>query len=918
MSGPLDFTNENIENTYQRVLQTDGTSVYDGTGSLFPITAVAAPAGPDQSVQFNDAGATSGSGTFTFDKNTNIVNLTGSIIASSGFTGSLLGTAATASYTPNAVVTASVSSNVITFTKGDGSTFPLTVDTGSGGGSPTNTGSLLVTASANLNQITFTKGDGSTFPITIDTGSATSIDTGSFVTTSSFNSFTASYNSGSFTGSFTGSFYGTASWAHSSSQAISASYATTASYALNGGVTSINVAGTGLSINQNTGAVIITGTGGGGGGNTATGSYGSFYSTITQTNIAGTARSMSLNTTDISNGVSISGSTNPFNTYIKTENPGVYDIQFSAQVDKTDSGTDEIWIWLRKNGVNVTDSATSIQLVGNGDHYVAAWNFFVNSAANDYYQLMWYSTDANVRLHAEAGFGVVPAIPSLIVTVNRVDQFLSNTGSFTGSFTGELIGTASYSTTASYALSSSYAESSSYALSSSYAESSSYSISSSYALSSSYGLSSSYSLSSSYAFSASYALSSSYASSSSYTVSASYAATASNILGGKAPHIPYFITDTTLATSSIYQSGSISIIINSDVNTTANPEALYVEQVHPTSFNVISGKGNLNNYLQLNIHNTNAGASASSDVVATANNGDENGNYIDMGINSSNFTGPVGNANDAYLYTTGSHLHIGNASPNKPIQFFAGGFDSDVNRKFELNSNNQHQMTGSLDISGSLTIRNLTSSNQANVVTIDSTTGQLYYTASSAFGGGGSGVSQILTGSGITISPSNGIGVVTISSTGGGGPSGDYVTTSSFNSYTGSNTSTFAGTAATASYSDNFIVGSTLTLDATITDFYAVSPSTSPGINNLFTRNTGSYTSAFGKYTIYSGSNSRAGEFVTSWNGTTVSYYDNSTVDIGDTSATTFTSTIVLGQIQINTGATTPSGWQVKMLATFM
>ena len=39
MSGPLDFTNENIENTYQRVLQTDGTIVYDGTGSVFPIGA---------------------------------------------------------------------------------------------------------------------------------------------------------------------------------------------------------------------------------------------------------------------------------------------------------------------------------------------------------------------------------------------------------------------------------------------------------------------------------------------------------------------------------------------------------------------------------------------------------------------------------------------------------------------------------------------------------------------------------------------------------------------------------------------------------------------------------------------------------------------------------------------------------------
>lgn len=55
-------------------------------------------------------------------------------------------------------------------------------------------------------------------------GSSSIADTGSFVTTSSFNAFTSSYNTGSFLGSFTGSLYGTASWAESSSFALTASY----------------------------------------------------------------------------------------------------------------------------------------------------------------------------------------------------------------------------------------------------------------------------------------------------------------------------------------------------------------------------------------------------------------------------------------------------------------------------------------------------------------------------------------------------------------------------------------------------------------------------------------------------------------------------------------------------------------------
>jgi len=51
-----------------------------GNGSgITGITATAAPAGPNESIQFNDAGATSGSGNFTFDKATNTVSLTGSL-----------------------------------------------------------------------------------------------------------------------------------------------------------------------------------------------------------------------------------------------------------------------------------------------------------------------------------------------------------------------------------------------------------------------------------------------------------------------------------------------------------------------------------------------------------------------------------------------------------------------------------------------------------------------------------------------------------------------------------------------------------------------------------------------------------------------------------------------------------------------
>ena len=249
---------------------------------------------------------------------------------------------------------------------------------------------------------------------------------------------------GSFTGSFTGSLLGTAS------------------YALNGGVTQL-LAGPNITLSPTNGLgqVTITSTGGGGVyGNTATGSYGSFYDTTTQTNpVANVIRSMSFNSTDITNGVTISGSVSPFDTYIKTENAGVYDIQFSAQLDKTSTGnTSTTLIWIRKNGIDLAETNTAIELSQNGKG-VAAWNWFVNAAANDYFQIMWSSDRTDVQLTATTP-AIGPAVPSIIATVNRVDQFLSNTGSFSGSFTGvftgSLFGTASWATSASQALTASF------------------------------------------------------------------------------------------------------------------------------------------------------------------------------------------------------------------------------------------------------------------------------------------------------------------------------------------------------------------------------------------------------------------------------------------------------------------------------
>lgn len=145
------------------------------------------------------------------------------------------------------------------------------------------------------------------------------------------------------------------------------------------------------------------------------GDYASFYDTTSQNNpVANATNTMTFNTTVVSHGVTIVNGSK-----ITFANPGVYNIAFSAQVDKTDSGADNIAIWLSKNGTDEPWSATKVDANNNNAKVVAAWNFFVEAGAGDYFQLKWSSADTDLRLYAQAA-NSIPAIPSIILTVNQV------------------------------------------------------------------------------------------------------------------------------------------------------------------------------------------------------------------------------------------------------------------------------------------------------------------------------------------------------------------------------------------------------------------------------------------------------------------------------------------------------------------
>lgn len=161
--------------------------------------------------------------------------------------------------------------------------------------------------------------------------------------------------------------------------------------------------------------------------------YGAFQDSTDQTiSSTTTAYAMTFNTTDYSEGVSITSSSR-----ITAGYSGLYNLQFSSQFTNTDSAEQDISIWFRKNGSDIASSNSEFTI--NKKHgsldgrLIAGLNFFVALAKNDYIEIMWSATNTTVSMQqipAQTS-PTRPATPSVIATLS----YLSSNGYTSDIFT---------------------------------------------------------------------------------------------------------------------------------------------------------------------------------------------------------------------------------------------------------------------------------------------------------------------------------------------------------------------------------------------------------------------------------------------------------------------------------------------------
>lgn len=156
--------------------------------------------------------------------------------------------------------------------------------------------------------------------------------------------------------------------------------------------------------------------------------YGAFQDSTSQNAVSTTvAYPITFNTTDYSNGVTVVS-----NSRLTVAYDGLYNLQFSIQLDNTTNNAVDIDIWFRKNGTDIPASNSRFGLAprksaGDPFHIIAGLNYFVDMQATDYVELIWCTTDvgAGIKAYTAGTSPTRPSIPSVIATMSFVSALIT-------------------------------------------------------------------------------------------------------------------------------------------------------------------------------------------------------------------------------------------------------------------------------------------------------------------------------------------------------------------------------------------------------------------------------------------------------------------------------------------------------------
>ena len=128
------------------------------------------------------------------------------------------------------------------------------------------------------------------------------------------------------------------------------------------------------------------------------------------------------NTTDFSNDTLLVDTTK-----IKVVKPGIYNMQFSVQLQNEDNTPQDVFIWLRQNGTDIIGSTGKVGMpqrkaVNNPSHDIKGWNYFLSMNADDYVEVWWSTDGVNVTIpnYIATPLPDKPSTASVVATLSFV------------------------------------------------------------------------------------------------------------------------------------------------------------------------------------------------------------------------------------------------------------------------------------------------------------------------------------------------------------------------------------------------------------------------------------------------------------------------------------------------------------------
>lgn len=150
--------------------------------------------------------------------------------------------------------------------------------------------------------------------------------------------------------------------------------------------------------------------------------YGSFSGLVDQPiTAANTPYGVNFTNTEFASGFYI-GATQ---SQVYAMHSGLFSFKFSLEITSSKSSPVSLFIWIRKNGVDVDNSASELVIKSNTEKYVPAWDYTLSMQPGDYFELMVAASDTGLSIEyvpSQLAPFPRPAIPAAILTVSQINQ----------------------------------------------------------------------------------------------------------------------------------------------------------------------------------------------------------------------------------------------------------------------------------------------------------------------------------------------------------------------------------------------------------------------------------------------------------------------------------------------------------------